>query len=159
MLSSSGSANSFIIHGFQTLEQTQAYTEEEMREFEEHLIRQEQDLIQKTAELQKQRDELEKQQEQLNAQKKELQEVIQTSSPFHSNINVQIRPLIQTLIQSVVHGFSVNNMAATFSVVIYLFLCLFLTSQHLLTNKWEELWADGYIYTYLNWILNILKQS
>lgn len=68
-----------------------------MREFEEHLIRQEQDLIQKTAELQKQRDELERQQEQLNAQKKELQEVIQTS-PFHSNINVQISPLIQTLI-------------------------------------------------------------
>ncbi|XP_058256596.1 nucleobindin-2a [Hemibagrus wyckioides] len=62
---------------WETLEQTQAYTEEEMREFEEHLIRQEQDLIQKTAELQKQRDELERQQEQLNAQKKELQEAVE----------------------------------------------------------------------------------
>ncbi|TTR52332.1 Nucleobindin-2 [Bagarius yarrelli] len=61
----------------ETLEQTQAYTEEEMRDFEEHLARQEQDLIQKTAELQKQRDELERQQEQLNAQKIELQQAVE----------------------------------------------------------------------------------
>ncbi|KAB5558776.1 hypothetical protein PHYPO_G00021120 [Pangasianodon hypophthalmus] len=62
---------------WETLEQNQAYTEEEMREFEEHLIRQEQDLNQKTAELQKQRDELERQQEQLNAQKIELQQAVE----------------------------------------------------------------------------------
>uniref|UniRef100_A0A3Q2XRW5 Nucleobindin 2a n=1 Tax=Hippocampus comes TaxID=109280 RepID=A0A3Q2XRW5_HIPCM len=60
---------------WETLEQNQAYTDEEMREFEEHLVRQEQELHQKTAELQKQRDELDRQQEQLNAQKVELQQV------------------------------------------------------------------------------------
>ncbi|XP_027034271.1 nucleobindin-2a isoform X2 [Tachysurus fulvidraco] len=62
---------------WETLEQTQTYTDEEMREFEEHLIRQEQELIHKTDELQKQRDELERQQEQLNAQKKELQQAVE----------------------------------------------------------------------------------
>lgn len=59
----------------QTLEQNQAYTDEEMREFEEHLALQEQDLQLKAVDLQKQRDELERQQEQLNAQKVELQQV------------------------------------------------------------------------------------
>ncbi|KAF5901363.1 nucleobindin-2-like [Clarias magur] len=59
---------------WETLEQNQAYTEEEMREFEEHLVRQEQDLNEKTADLQKQRDELDRQQEQLNAQKMELKQ-------------------------------------------------------------------------------------
>lgn len=59
----------------QTLEQNQAYTDEEMREFEEHLVQQEEDLNQKTVDLQKQREELERQQEQLNSQKIELQQV------------------------------------------------------------------------------------
>ncbi|XP_077419546.1 nucleobindin-2-like [Vanacampus margaritifer] len=61
---------------WETLEQNQAYTDEEMREFEEHLARQEQELHQKSADLQKQRDELERQQEQLNAQKVELQQAV-----------------------------------------------------------------------------------
>uniref|UniRef100_A0AAX7TCV9 EF-hand domain-containing protein n=1 Tax=Astatotilapia calliptera TaxID=8154 RepID=A0AAX7TCV9_ASTCA len=60
---------------WETLEQNQAYTDDEMREFEEHLAQQEQDLNQKAFDLQKQRDELERQQEQLNAQKMELQQV------------------------------------------------------------------------------------
>lgn len=60
---------------YQTLEQNQAYTDEEMKEFEDHLVQQEQDLYQKADDLQKQRDELERQQEQLNAQKVELQQV------------------------------------------------------------------------------------
>uniref|UniRef100_A0A3B3U503 Nucleobindin 2a n=1 Tax=Poecilia latipinna TaxID=48699 RepID=A0A3B3U503_9TELE len=60
---------------WETLEQNQAYTDEEMREFEEHLAQQEQDLNQRTVDLQKQREELERQQEQLNAQKVELQQV------------------------------------------------------------------------------------
>uniref|UniRef100_A0A8C9YT71 Nucleobindin 2a n=1 Tax=Sander lucioperca TaxID=283035 RepID=A0A8C9YT71_SANLU len=60
---------------WETLEQNQAYTDEEMREFEEHLVQQEQDLNQKADDIQKQRDELERQQEQLNAQKIELQQV------------------------------------------------------------------------------------
>lgn len=63
------------MHFGQTLEQNQAYTDEEMREFEEHLAQQEQDLNQKAVDLQKQREELERQQEQLNAQKVELQQV------------------------------------------------------------------------------------
>ncbi|XP_040921256.1 nucleobindin-2a isoform X2 [Toxotes jaculatrix] len=62
---------------WETLEQNQAYTDEEMREFEEHLAQQEQDLNQKAVDLQKQRDELERQQEQLNAQKIELQQAVE----------------------------------------------------------------------------------
>lgn len=66
---------SYLLCVLQTLEQNQAYTDDEMREFEEHLAQQEQDLNQKAFDLQKQRDELERQQEQLNAQKMELQQV------------------------------------------------------------------------------------
>uniref|UniRef100_A0A671UIQ6 Nucleobindin 2a n=1 Tax=Sparus aurata TaxID=8175 RepID=A0A671UIQ6_SPAAU len=62
---------------WETLEQNQAYTDEEMREFEEHLAQQEQDLNLKAVDLQKQRDELERQQEQLNAQKIELQQAVE----------------------------------------------------------------------------------
>ncbi|XP_056600513.1 nucleobindin-2a [Triplophysa dalaica] len=62
---------------WETLEQNQAYTEEEMREFEEQLVRQEQDLNQKAADLQKQKDELERQQDQLNSQKIELQQAVE----------------------------------------------------------------------------------
>ncbi|XP_066503210.1 nucleobindin-2a [Hoplias malabaricus] len=62
---------------WETLEQNQAYTEDEMREFEEHLAKQEEDLNMKAADLQKQREELEKQQEQLNAQKVELQQAVE----------------------------------------------------------------------------------
>lgn len=62
---------------WETLEQNQAYTDEEMREFEEHLAQQEQDLQLKAVDLQKQRDELERQQEQLNAQKVELQQAVE----------------------------------------------------------------------------------
>ncbi|KAG7271136.1 hypothetical protein CRUP_017759 [Coryphaenoides rupestris] len=62
---------------WETLEQNQAYTDEEMREFEEHLVQQEEDLNQKSVDLQKQREELEKQQEQLNAQKVELQQAVE----------------------------------------------------------------------------------
>ncbi|XP_010767007.1 nucleobindin-2-like [Notothenia coriiceps] len=62
---------------WETLEQNQAYTDEEMREFEDHLVQQEQDLSEKSSDLQKQRDDLEKQQEQLNAQKIELQQAVE----------------------------------------------------------------------------------
>uniref|UniRef100_A0A3B3QS73 Nucleobindin 2a n=1 Tax=Paramormyrops kingsleyae TaxID=1676925 RepID=A0A3B3QS73_9TELE len=62
---------------WETLEQNQAYTDEEMREFEEHLAREEKDLNQKTIDLQKQKEELERQQEQLNAQKLELQQAVE----------------------------------------------------------------------------------
>ncbi|XP_051580349.1 nucleobindin-2b [Myxocyprinus asiaticus] len=59
--------------GWETLEQNPAYTEEEIREFEEHLLREENDLNQKTNDLLQQKEDLERQQEQLNAQKMELQ--------------------------------------------------------------------------------------
>ncbi|XP_012689032.2 nucleobindin-2 [Clupea harengus] len=62
---------------WETLEQNQAYTDQEMREFEEHLAREENDLNQKTVDLQKQRQELERQQETLNAQKVELQQAME----------------------------------------------------------------------------------
>uniref|UniRef100_A0A1A8G6V7 Nucleobindin 2a n=1 Tax=Nothobranchius korthausae TaxID=1143690 RepID=A0A1A8G6V7_9TELE len=62
---------------WETLEQNQAYTDEEMKEFEEHLAQQEQDLNQRADDLQKQRDELQRQQEQLNAQKVELQQAVE----------------------------------------------------------------------------------
>ncbi|KAJ7994995.1 hypothetical protein DPEC_G00255310 [Dallia pectoralis] len=62
---------------WETLEQNQAYTDEEMMEFEEHLAQQEQDLNQRASDLQKQRDELERQQEQLNAQKVELLQAVE----------------------------------------------------------------------------------
>ncbi|XP_024150545.1 nucleobindin-2a [Oryzias melastigma] len=62
---------------WETLEQNQAYTDAEMREFEEHLAQQEQDLSQRAVDLQKQRHELERQQEQLNAQKIELQQAVE----------------------------------------------------------------------------------
>ncbi|XP_031443222.1 nucleobindin-2-like isoform X2 [Clupea harengus] len=62
---------------WETLEQNQAYTEEEMGEFETHLAQQEEELSMKAEHLQKQRDELERQQEQLNAQKLELQQAVE----------------------------------------------------------------------------------
>ncbi|XP_034047228.1 nucleobindin-2a [Thalassophryne amazonica] len=62
---------------WETLEQNQAYTDVEMREFEEHLAQQEQDLNQKAVDLQRQREELERQQEELNAQKMELQQAVE----------------------------------------------------------------------------------
>lgn len=63
--------------GWETLEQNQIYTDEELREFEEHLAREEQDLNLRTNDLTKQREELERQQEQLNAQKMELQRAVE----------------------------------------------------------------------------------
>ncbi|XP_023660299.1 nucleobindin-2-like [Paramormyrops kingsleyae] len=62
---------------WETLEQNQPYTEDEMREFEERLAREENDLNRKAAELQMQRNELERQQVQLNARKVELQQAVE----------------------------------------------------------------------------------
>ncbi|XP_008308284.1 nucleobindin-2a isoform X1 [Cynoglossus semilaevis] len=76
---------------WETLEQNQLYTDEEMREFEEHLAQQEQDLNQKAYDLQKQREELEKQQEQLNAQKMELQQAVEHMERLKSQ-NVDAPP-------------------------------------------------------------------
>ncbi|XP_033909736.3 nucleobindin-2-like [Acipenser ruthenus] len=62
---------------WETLEQAPAFTEEEMKEFEQHLAEQEHDLKNKADNLNKQREELERQQEQLNAQKLELQRAVE----------------------------------------------------------------------------------
>ncbi|XP_066557033.1 nucleobindin-2 [Amia ocellicauda] len=62
---------------WETLEQNPAYTDDELKEFEEQLAKEEKDLNQKTVDLQKQKEELERQQEQLNAQKLELQQAVE----------------------------------------------------------------------------------
>lgn len=59
---------------WETIDNSPAYSEDEMREFEEHLAREEVNLKAKNEDLQKQKQELERQQEQLNAQKVELQQ-------------------------------------------------------------------------------------
>uniref|UniRef100_A0A8C5HUM8 Nucleobindin-2-like n=1 Tax=Gouania willdenowi TaxID=441366 RepID=A0A8C5HUM8_GOUWI len=74
---------------WETLEQNQAYTDDEMREFEEHLALQEQDLNQKAYDLHKQREELERQQDQLNAQKIELQQVCRYIIATASELELQ----------------------------------------------------------------------
>ncbi|KAL2077023.1 hypothetical protein ACEWY4_026527 [Coilia grayii] len=62
---------------WETLEQSQPYTEEEMREFEAQLAQQEAELNMKANDLITQREELERQQQQLNAQKLELQQAVE----------------------------------------------------------------------------------
>ncbi|XP_030623453.1 nucleobindin-2b [Chanos chanos] len=62
---------------WETLDQNEAYTEEEMREFEAHLAQEENTLAQKTVDLQKQKEELERQQEELNAQRLQLQQAVE----------------------------------------------------------------------------------
>ncbi|KAJ8406460.1 hypothetical protein AAFF_G00300340 [Aldrovandia affinis] len=74
---------------WETLEQNQAYTDEEMREFEEHLTREEQALQQRTLDLQNQKDELERQQQQLNAQKRQLQEAVEHMESLKLNQNAE----------------------------------------------------------------------
>uniref|UniRef100_A0A8C8IS77 EF-hand domain-containing protein n=1 Tax=Oncorhynchus tshawytscha TaxID=74940 RepID=A0A8C8IS77_ONCTS len=71
---------------WETLEQAPAYTDEEMKLFEEQLAQEESNLKQKNVELQKQKEELERQQEQLDAQKAELQQ--RASNPEASRTNV-----------------------------------------------------------------------
>uniref|UniRef100_A0A3B5KZT1 Nucleobindin 2 n=1 Tax=Xiphophorus couchianus TaxID=32473 RepID=A0A3B5KZT1_9TELE len=58
-----------------TLDQNPAYTEEELREYEQQIANEEDNINTKTAELQKQREELERKQEELNAQKSGLKQV------------------------------------------------------------------------------------
>ncbi|MGH0121235.1 UNVERIFIED_CONTAM: hypothetical protein FKN15_025942 [Acipenser sinensis] len=62
---------------WETLEEAPAFTEEEMKEFEQHLAEQEHDLKNKADNLNKQREELQRQQEQLNVQKLELQKAVE----------------------------------------------------------------------------------
>ncbi|XP_071007488.1 nucleobindin-2-like [Oncorhynchus clarkii lewisi] len=62
---------------WETLEQAPAYTDEEMKLFEEQLAQEESNLNQKNSDLQKQKEELERQQEKLNAQKAELQQAVE----------------------------------------------------------------------------------
>ncbi|XP_065139135.1 nucleobindin-2b [Paramisgurnus dabryanus] len=95
--------------GWETLEQNPAYTEDELREFEEHLAREEQELNQKTHDLHIQREELERQQEQLNSQKMELQQAVEhmerlkaqkTEPPVQANVPsaVELLPVDSQLI-------------------------------------------------------------
>ncbi|XP_054898415.1 nucleobindin-2-like isoform X1 [Poeciliopsis prolifica] len=60
-----------------TLDQNPAYTEEELREYEQQIANEEDDINAKTAELQKQREELERKQEELNVQKSGLKQAME----------------------------------------------------------------------------------
>lgn len=61
---------------WETLDQQQLFTEDELKEFENHISQQEDELKKKAEELQKQKEELQRQHDQLQAQKQELQQVV-----------------------------------------------------------------------------------
>ncbi|XP_024057944.2 nucleobindin-2 isoform X2 [Terrapene carolina triunguis] len=62
---------------WETLDQQQVFTEEELKEFETHILQQENELLKKAEDLQQQKEELQRQHDQLQAQKQELQQVVQ----------------------------------------------------------------------------------
>lgn len=62
---------------WETLDQQQLFTEEELKEYERHITEQEAVLKQRESDLHQQREELQKQQEELQAQKHELKQVVQ----------------------------------------------------------------------------------
>lgn len=62
---------------WETLDQQQIFTEEELKEFESHISQQEDELKKKVEELQKQKEELQRQQDHLEAQRQEYQQVVQ----------------------------------------------------------------------------------
>ncbi|CAK6954500.1 nucleobindin-2-like [Scomber scombrus] len=62
---------------WQTLDQNNPYTDEELKEYEQHLANEASDISQKSDDLQKQREELERKQEELNAQKMGLQQAVE----------------------------------------------------------------------------------
>ncbi|GAB0189953.1 nucleobindin-2 [Grus japonensis] len=59
---------------WETLDQQQLFTEDELKEFESHISQQEDELRKKAEDLQKQKEELQRQHDQLQAQKQELQQ-------------------------------------------------------------------------------------
>ncbi|XP_038262579.1 nucleobindin-2 isoform X2 [Dermochelys coriacea] len=62
---------------WETLDQQQVFTEEELKEFETHILQQEDELQKKAENLQQQKEELQRQHDQLQAQKQELQQVME----------------------------------------------------------------------------------
>ncbi|XP_077674458.1 nucleobindin-2 isoform X2 [Eretmochelys imbricata] len=62
---------------WETLDQQQVFTEEELKEFETHILQQEDELQKKAENLQRQKEELQRQHDQLQAQKQELQQVME----------------------------------------------------------------------------------
>ncbi|XP_043938643.1 nucleobindin-2 isoform X2 [Protopterus annectens] len=62
---------------WETLDQQQLFTEEELKEYERHIAEQEAELKQRENDLHQQREELQKQQEELQAQKTELKQVVE----------------------------------------------------------------------------------
>ncbi|XP_061318988.1 nucleobindin-2 isoform X2 [Pezoporus flaviventris] len=61
---------------WETLDQQQLFTEDELKEFESHISQQEDELRKKAEDLQKQKEELQRQHDQLQAQKQEFQQVV-----------------------------------------------------------------------------------
>ncbi|XP_028916484.1 nucleobindin-2 isoform X2 [Ornithorhynchus anatinus] len=62
---------------WETLDQQQLFTEDELKEYENHISQQENELKKKAEELQKQKEELQRQHDQLQAQKQEYHQVVQ----------------------------------------------------------------------------------
>ncbi|XP_053138805.1 nucleobindin-2 isoform X2 [Hemicordylus capensis] len=62
---------------WETLDQQQIFTEEELKEYESHISQQEDELRKKGEELQKQKEELDRQNDHLQAQRQELQQAVQ----------------------------------------------------------------------------------
>ncbi|XP_067396784.1 nucleobindin-2 isoform X2 [Emydura macquarii macquarii] len=64
-------------NSWETLDQQQLFTDDELKEFETHILQQEDELKKKAEDLQKQKEELQRQHDQLQVQKQELQQVVQ----------------------------------------------------------------------------------
>ncbi|XP_069596166.1 nucleobindin-2 [Ranitomeya imitator] len=63
--------------GWETLDEQQLYTEEELQEFENHISKTEDELKKKKEELKRQQEDLQQQQQHIQAQRQELQQVVQ----------------------------------------------------------------------------------
>ncbi|RMC12262.1 hypothetical protein DUI87_09774 [Hirundo rustica rustica] len=75
---------------WETLDQQQLFTEDELKEFENHISQQEDELRKKAEELQKQKEELQRQHDQLQAQKQELQQLVNTKQEMHRNTQQEV---------------------------------------------------------------------
>ncbi|XP_020658605.2 nucleobindin-2 [Pogona vitticeps] len=62
---------------WETLDQQQVFTEEDLKEFESHISQQEDELQKQALELQKKKEELQRQQDHLQAQRQELEQAVQ----------------------------------------------------------------------------------
>ncbi|XP_044125885.1 nucleobindin-2 isoform X2 [Bufo gargarizans] len=97
--------------GWETLDEQQLYTEEELQEFEKHISKTEDELKRKKEELDRQQEELHKQHQHIQAQRQELQQVVQQMEQ-----NKQQPPVPHSVPEPGVHfqpvGEQVNHLAS-----------------------------------------------